>query len=508
MAMRRMGITPMLLERETVDVAKAPALPGRLPFTLPDFTRVQWTSAKARAVWEPRIQAVSRVWHELERWSVADGARAGALQVVEPSKLAELNAWAAMNGCVALVLQQQGAGGSYSSTTPAMTDRGPWSYRVAITPAEPDCIRAWFEAWASSDDAAIGRLLGFPNCCQSFFGSVWMQDRCVDTTWHQACADNLVGCDVLHLSETLPVATNMLWRWLGVRLVPHLPCSHLCEPTIGIADNFATSATKHGFEQEWRWACEILSWPVQWSARHGIALIETPILTISTRTDATAGTLAVQRLGTAYPEEGATGTRFPYRRAERIIPITSLRKFSDAFASRPAPVVSGAPHAMNGFASLAVQTAAHDVIASLLGDTAESVLDLGCGDGTLARRLAGPGGFAAGIEIDPARAAAASQRLDRVVTGSLLAEPWPEAPTGAYTVVLLMPGRIVEAGGFPPSLMARLAGRRVVLYAYGDWLDKHKNLAALAKAAGLPWKPLRSRRITTPMRVEAAIMEM
>ena len=61
------------------------------------------------------------------------------------------------------------------------------------------------------------------------------------------------------------------------------------------------------------WLLEILSWPIEWSALHGIAEIKTPVLKASTRTDAAPCKYTVRRQGDNYPLEGIRGLNFPYR---------------------------------------------------------------------------------------------------------------------------------------------------------------------------------------------------
>ena len=87
---------------------------------------------------------------------------------------------------------------------------------------------------------------------------------------------------------TGPPEANILWRWMGARAVPHLPCRFDCEPTVALAQQCLAVGRAAGFDTEMDWLLEILRWPVEWSALHGIAEIRTPVLKVSTRTDATA----------------------------------------------------------------------------------------------------------------------------------------------------------------------------------------------------------------------------
>ena len=66
-----------------------------------------------------------------------------------------------------------------------------------------------------------------------------------------------------------------------------------------------------GFGAEIEWLGEILGWPLEWSALHGIAEIKTPVLRASARTDATPRKYVVRWEGESYPEGGASGLRFP-----------------------------------------------------------------------------------------------------------------------------------------------------------------------------------------------------
>ena len=104
---------------------------------------------------------------------------------------------------------------------------------------------------------------------------------------------------------------------MGARAVPHLPCSFSCRSTVDFANPLMALGRELGFAAEMEWLEEILNWPASWSALHGIAQVKTPVLKVSTRTDATAHEFVVRRPGARMPDEAAAGLVFPFRTPER-----------------------------------------------------------------------------------------------------------------------------------------------------------------------------------------------
>ena len=160
-------------------------------------------------------------------------------------------------------------------------------------------------------------------------------------------ADRQVDATGETLTITGVPGANVLWRWLGLRPAPHSPCRFDCPSTISLAEGMSEAAKAAGFEEEAGWLDEILSWPVEWSALHGIAEIRTPILKISTRTDATARRRSVRWTARdeAYPAEGARGVRFPYvtSRKPRLTTTAGYRRgLVNTSAGNPAAVADPA----------------------------------------------------------------------------------------------------------------------------------------------------------------------
>jgi SAM-dependent methyltransferase len=469
----------------------------RLPFVLPDFTRQMWVGDAARAVWAPRLRRITQAWLEIEWLAVAEGIRACAVTTVSPEGLVEKGATWLARGLHVLALEIQGAAGTYAST-PVATELGkPYVYRVVV--GRHDALREFHQAWEASDQASIGRLLGYPPCCFAFFRRVWVDEGMIDTTWPMAVATVGAGNGARAVSVQGPPEANILWRWMGVRAVPHLPCRFDCEATVAFGRRLLEVGRAAGYADEVTWLLEILRWPVEWSALHGIAEILTPVLKVSSRTDATATRYVVQRPGDRYPVEGARGLKFPFP-VPGGVPYTqspAFRRALDHAAARVPPTPDWYA-SDNGFDSVAAMDAAHMPLvaaaARVLGDAGGDVLDLGCGNGALLAKIraAAPGAVPFGIDRDPTRIAHAREIhpgfADHFRVGDLMDPESAWAAERRYGLILLMPGRLVEAG---PDKAAQLrgelarSGSRLLVYAYGDWLTRYGSLRALAEAAGL-----------------------
>lgn len=443
----------------------------RLPFLLPDFTRRQWASPRAREVWEPRLNAIGRAWAEIERESVAAGIRSAHLCNVTPGELPAATGWAASRGLALLPMRILARAGEYSATTREPAPGEAWDYRAVYL--LPELAAEWTDAWGRGDDPTMGGMLGYPECCSQFFQRVWVDDRRVDTTWAM-CGDPDV--EVAHFHHVDPL-NQILGRWAGYRAVPHLPCSWDCEPTREFGRALLNLGREIGHAQEMDWLEEALSWPHEWSALHGIAEVRSPILRISTRTDATPTTYTVRIHADSYPEAGARGTRFPFRtwREER-------RKMVQMSPPRGKKRPSGTP-AANGFATAPAMDAAHAVLiqaaAPKVGEVS-TIVDLGAGDGTLLARLGEALGAEQlrGVEIDELRAGGAVSGTEIVHADIRDVESW-DAPAD---LVVLMPGRLEEMETVDRDVVAAALAARarmILAYAYGDWLDRAGGLAPL-----------------------------
>jgi len=467
----------------------------RLDFALPSFRRIAWVSDAARARWEPRIAAFGRAWTQIEWRSVVAGIRRCAVVYVSPVDLLDLSLSCAQSGLCALPIAIEAVPRAYAARSlPAEPGRS-FQYRVVV--GSPADVAAFAAAREANDERATGALLGYPACCVAFFERVWKQEAFIDTTW--AMATNGSDEPTSRVVEiAAPPEANVLLRWIGVRLVPHLPCSAACEPSAALGAALAETGRALGYDTEVEDALALLAAPLEWSALHGLAEIRTPVVKICADTDATAEKYVVRQQGSALPDEAARGVAFPYRTNPGVA-LTRSRPHAAGLEARLALEALPSWHYEdNGFRTRAQMHAAHDavtaVVALVAGERPAAVLDLGCGNGELLRRIVGawPHLTPYGIDKRPERIRRAGIVLPALGANAAVAnlfEPdryWPA--DRRFGVVLLMPGRLIEATpGRRALLLATIAARSdaVVLYGYGHLLRSYGSIAEMAAAAGI-----------------------
>lgn len=285
-----------------------------LDFRLPPFTRVSWTSDAARATWEPRMRRILAAWRDIEWQSVAEGVRACGTLSMAHEDLPEQQIALAERGLSVWTLELQ-------TTEPYPVDEAhpvtrlgaSFQFRAIVGTAEE--LARFHAAWEADDGAQLASLLGQPACCARFAGDT---ASFVDATWptarngaHRARAAQTIECSSAR-------ELNLLWRWLGLRCVPHMPCRFDCAPSAALAARLLELGRRAGHAEALDWLLEILDWPVEWSCLHGIAEIRTPILKIAANSDATPTKFIVRRHGQSFPAEGARGLTFAYRAPEQM----------------------------------------------------------------------------------------------------------------------------------------------------------------------------------------------
>lgn len=472
----------------------------RLSFRLPDFTRYCWVSDHAKSVWEPRIQQILNAWSEIEWLSVAAGLRQCTLRLVSSEQLINITQKMATHELAVLPLRMQATSTHpYCNTALAYQEGKPFNYQIVI--GRINDLARFKSAYDNNNQEEIGTLLGYPSCCCDFFQKTWVEEQFIDTTWPMASntAEPLLNDNIIEVEG--PIETNILLRWMGIRAVPHLPCSFNCQSTVEKAQQYLALGEKFGYTEEMTWLTEMLSWPIEWSGLHGIAEIKTPVVKISSCTDATSIKYIVRWKGNTYPEEGARGLVFPYKQPKHRL-ITDSKSFKEGLASiNKADSKVMYPdwyHLDNGFLSQVEMYTAHKPIVKLavskLAGQPGTIFDLGCGNGALLKRIIqiNKDVIPYGIEKDPNRVANIQQlipnHMSNFVVGDIFETEKLRLNKQKYTIVLLMPGRFIEASSEQVKRLKQWikeCSLTLLVYAYGDWLTKYGGLAALSEKAGL-----------------------
>ena len=111
---------------------------------------------------------------------------------------------------------------------------------------------------------------------------------------------------------------NPLWQRLGISSVPYTPASLNCKCSLETGSIIQLQAKEILTSELYNAWYEILSWPVEWSALHGIAEVKTPIFKMIYNTDATGKKYVLQLESDTYPENGLNGLLFPYRKPNKL----------------------------------------------------------------------------------------------------------------------------------------------------------------------------------------------
>lgn len=333
-----------------------------------EFVRINWTSDAARVAWENIFAKCSNFFPSLEQESVRQGLRNATIQVYPRDEVGRYSFELAKDNIHVIPIDKVQKSESYQSSGSPLDENKPWNWKCAVGRFEES--RELVYAYKNNDAKTIGEILGYPDCCIDFFNNVWIEQRLIDTSLPMARGRTDV--------EVWDTYCNILLRWLGVRFVSHLPCSFDCPSTVVIGTQMYDLAVNMGYRTLADYMKEILSWPVEWSGLHGIALVTTPIFRLTVRTDMYQTKETVKLLSEHYPKEAEYGLKFPFR--QRC-------------------------HNANGFSSDFAQIKAHNLILDILKNRPpKSVIDLGCGDSTLLYKINEDfGSTICGVDLDASK---------------------------------------------------------------------------------------------------------
>jgi hypothetical protein len=434
----------------------------------------------------------------LEWRSILEGIRTCALKIVTPNELESFRDKLAQYGLIVTSLEKIAAGNIYAVSRSAPKEGEPFNYWCVMgRPSDAQDIQ---NAYSSNNAEALGRFLGYPPCCTAFYRKYRAGEGYIDTTW--PIAQNTANKrDVSPTHVELPEVSlgNILLRWLGIRIVFHLPCSFDCIATAQLAENLIEIARAAGFHQEMDWLEEMLNWPVEWSALYGFAEITTPVGTIFTVTDATSDRYRVTYKGARPHGE----LRTPRLSHDRRVPDSVFHSKSNKDKADDPIAASDEAFrdlkwyfADNGFPSREVMELSHKPVVKLAATTLSkaggNVLDLGCGNGMLLKKICDsnqnviPWGVDRSIDkIDHARLLS-PRFTDNFALADIFDDCGVWSEGREFALVILMLGRLMEVPEERSQLLLRRIrerGRNFLVYAYEGYEHYHGSLDELARKA-------------------------
>ena len=259
-------------------------------YRLPDFLRTAWVSDEARQVWQPRFEAIRELWPRLALQSVAEGRAECAIRVVPARMFFGLQAEARRRGVTAVALGVRGvAVAGYAAEGFRPGAGRPFLYEVGFGSGE---VCAELEGlWGQRQFGAAYTIAGVAACCSEALDRDMRLGR-VDPAARYAEGGVEVAAGAV---------MDALWSWLNVERVTCAACEPECDNAAAATARWEGYAGECGYSQEMGWLREVLGWPLEWTALHGIAELKTPVMKGTWTTDTRHTKATLRYRGEGYP---------------------------------------------------------------------------------------------------------------------------------------------------------------------------------------------------------------
>lgn len=281
------------------------------------------TEQNTKKIWEDKIRRAKNLYPQLEYLTVQHDLRNSMiLHGVTHDIYDSYARFFAKLGLVMVPMIREGIiTDQFYHKAQQYVDGSPYSFRCVITKKTSDAEEL-IDATIKGNQKKIGKLLGYPDCCCSFFEENWKQGY-VDPLWQQALKseniryfdkpDEKYGVDkkIIRIKSGNHEISSYL-RYIGVRILSHIPCSLNCAKSIEIAKDWirlARDLNLEGVDEN----IEILSLPVEWDCLKGISIINTPAFKIVTDSNPSKYQHVVQKESDYYPDELPSGAKFPWK---------------------------------------------------------------------------------------------------------------------------------------------------------------------------------------------------
>jgi hypothetical protein len=286
-----------------------------LNFNLPTTARLQFVSLKAKEYWEPKIAMAKSVGTKLELLSVVHGLRdCKTVHILRKDFDEQSRFYQETYGMFLVKIISIAHFNGFSEIHRPPRNKEEEVFFCAVS-KNKEIGEAFKQAYLEHNHEKMGIILGYPLCCSKihahemengYFDPIFQQAEKVDKKYIKNQEETLI-----RLSNKTPWEINSFLTVIGIRIIPHTPCSHDCIHSVEIARkwlNLAEELKLEGLED----LKLILQFSCEWDAYKGIGYITTPIFKIEKNTVTCYPNYIVQKEGKKFPLFSGKGLKFPF----------------------------------------------------------------------------------------------------------------------------------------------------------------------------------------------------
>lgn len=252
---------------------------GNVRFDKP-FTKTNWKTTSSKEMWEDMFPRIQRARNFAEWYSCIDEKTNRDAAIIHVNNT-NRERWMKRVGEYDLHFRDIRYSEPYNGFShkhyPTSKDNPNRITYAVISPDEEVVERvkaAELQKLEKDKHEVVGKHLGFPKCCREFFLNDWV-DGHIDPIYEITCnTDSVekVDGDPEHLRVTnAHPRTNIMWRYISLGFITHLPCSWDCEHSKDVAQERYRIMVENGFQEEAEALYKWLKLPMVWSGWKGIA---------------------------------------------------------------------------------------------------------------------------------------------------------------------------------------------------------------------------------------------
>lgn len=264
------------------------------------FTRSVWRSAEMESQWADKLTNINNLHNLAEYEMVKQKKRKAGTYHIAPFNYDAEFERLQQDGIIWLPIQRTRSYSGFSHkhfpTNPGDPNSSVYGV-IATTFDDAEAFRqaSGYRESTNTDHNTIGELLGFPNCCCQFFTDIW--PTYYDPIWQAAV--NTDGVEILsdvHIRVRGDFRIYQHFRYDGLRVTSHLPCSFSCKESSEIAGVWID--VMMGIDEEaTKDMLRLMSMPSKWICYRGVAQIEHPVFVVITNSMPTAKKYTIEFLG-------------------------------------------------------------------------------------------------------------------------------------------------------------------------------------------------------------------